>query len=1350
MGKKACAFRTTEASVKGWFRKKGLLDKYLNIPEGKLNEFRKQNTKLKNTIRVRFFDKQEIEQPFYETQGGKKVIVNKALFKKIDEMKGIYYQMPEKLVTDEIVQEYNNSPNIQKMGSIIQYAKYKQTDQKSFQKFAQNNPDKTLKKPTKKEPSEPSELLDEKTKNRLISFLANYGVTIEYIENMKERVGDDYTAIALIFEKLILVSKGQEKANTLPEEVAHFAVELLGDENPLVKRLMDNIEETNIYAETYEKYKNLEAYIDENGNPDIYKLKKEAVGKAIRDKILENKEEKYKKGLGRTISLLWEKIKKIFKKINLKQFNDEVNIVSNIIAEQVLEGNLKDPVRDLNAEKTKENINYFLAQAATKSPSTREEKVIQKIIKQLDIRAKQLSRIPLKGKAAQEMRENIKTLEYQLDNKKFEAAAKLFLHIANKDIKPFVEYVEKSKNKLPKDKTIKNMGDFVSNYDILTTNLKGIIKNAIDLNPSDSLKELLAKTTKLQNSIEELDIFQKEARKKAYIRGLLRMNDGRLQKPVLDDDGKVIGYEDAIDESVLEDTLTDTSWLRKVVGNLENAVDPVLKLVSDKVKSIREIVSQYTYNTGRKIVQAQEDLYKSGITKTSVFYEKDSKGNFTGFLISKYNRGAHAKAKFNFLDSLAKKYGAKSHQDLDKNLLTTQEVASYNREIRVWYKSSANKVASYPNPEFNRLMSNSAAKKYYDLILEVKTDSVEKLPFVKGTAEKDAYHIYLLPQIRKTSVERILKNKDNKFKTVLQIAKENIDIVEDDIEFKGAEVMTDIAGKKFKFLPTYFTRKLDDMSNLTEDLSYSTILYAKMSEDFYQKNNVLPLMEMIREEIGERSVIAQRGKKDKQKKETNTYQALDKFLDMHFYGGIKNKDQKVVIRGKTFNYGKILDTFNAYVRRNNLGFSIFTTAAGYTVGSVYSKIEDLIGDYSNQDSKTWAEKTFDTNVLNVLSQIGKKKPTNKMHLMLMKHGFVKTNFENLNIDTVAGRQIKDIFYSTYQLADYRVKGKIGLAVMDNFRYFEGEWVDKNKFERIYIDGAANKKQAKKESTVEWKKLRDKSFYNAHFINKQGDLEVKEAFKDKIDINIQKLVRNRIVHIGNRADGMLDEMDKGAIAQNVWGRLLLTHRGWLVKGVEDRFKKGGLNLATGIYEEGSFRSAWNYSTSPNIVGTTIFNMFREKKKEITPFLGNFHNLEKAQQKNVLRIMTELIAIGMLMGIIKAFEGSLKGDDDDWATQMALYLLYRTKMEIGAFYNPMEYRRLLKSPAAGLNQAESIADAFSMLNFLDVDDEGHRGGFQTFERGRYKDKSGFFKFAVERSILKNFYGAMYPEDKVTYLK
>ena len=51
MGKKACNFKTSAASAKGWFRKKGLLDKYLNIPEGKLNEFRKQNTKLRNTIR---------------------------------------------------------------------------------------------------------------------------------------------------------------------------------------------------------------------------------------------------------------------------------------------------------------------------------------------------------------------------------------------------------------------------------------------------------------------------------------------------------------------------------------------------------------------------------------------------------------------------------------------------------------------------------------------------------------------------------------------------------------------------------------------------------------------------------------------------------------------------------------------------------------------------------------------------------------------------------------------------------------------------------------------------------------------------------------------------------------------------------------------------------------------------------------------------------------------------------------------------------------------------------------------------------------------------------------------------
>ena len=137
-----------------------------------------------------------------------------------------------------------------------------------------------------------------------------------------------------------------------------------------------------------------------------------------------------------------------------------------------------------------------------------------------------------------------------------------------------------------------------------------------------------------------------------------------------------------------------------------------------------------------------------------------------------------------------------------------------------------------------------------------------------------------------------------------------------------------------------------------------------------------------------------------------------------------------------------------------------------------------------------------------------------------------------------------------------------------------------------------------------------------------------------------------------------------------------------------------------YEEGYTRAAANdiaFGVGAPVV-TFIRNMFREKKQEVTPFLANWRNLNENQRKGVLRTLFELISIGMIMGLIKAFEDSLD-DEDDWIATMALYLLYRSKLELSAFYNPLEYRRLLKSPAAGLNQVESIMDAMSLLITVD---------------------------------------------------
>ena len=81
-------FSTAEASTKAHFRTAGLLDRYLNIPNGILGKFRDENVRLSEVAAERYGVSGLL---FYEEQGGSKAIPNVQLFHLIDAKKGVFY-----------------------------------------------------------------------------------------------------------------------------------------------------------------------------------------------------------------------------------------------------------------------------------------------------------------------------------------------------------------------------------------------------------------------------------------------------------------------------------------------------------------------------------------------------------------------------------------------------------------------------------------------------------------------------------------------------------------------------------------------------------------------------------------------------------------------------------------------------------------------------------------------------------------------------------------------------------------------------------------------------------------------------------------------------------------------------------------------------------------------------------------------------------------------------------------------------------------------------------------------------------------------------------------------------------
>lgn len=125
----------------------------------------------------------------------------------------------------------------------------------------------------------PDKVITEDTYKLLEEFLLaiNPDFKIEKLDDLSQN------GISYIRNFLIELKTGKE-LQAMPEEVAHFFVELLPKSSELRTSLLDNIINFKIYGDTFEKYKNLEDY-QINGKVNIDKIKREAAAKLIGEYI---------------------------------------------------------------------------------------------------------------------------------------------------------------------------------------------------------------------------------------------------------------------------------------------------------------------------------------------------------------------------------------------------------------------------------------------------------------------------------------------------------------------------------------------------------------------------------------------------------------------------------------------------------------------------------------------------------------------------------------------------------------------------------------------------------------------------------------------------------------------------------------------------------------------------------------------------------------------------------------------------------------------------------------------------------------------------------------------------------
>ena len=1204
--------------------------------------------------------------------------------------------------------------------------------------------------------SQSQEARIESLDKKLTSWASRHGISVKAIKEVIERYPERYEKSAIgvaDFAKGLIAIADNSKVDTLAEEVAHFAIEMLA-KDPEMQKALSGVTETAVYSDVKEEYK------------DIYKteedFRKEALGKILASELvnqfkisesLENESGFWQnlKNLG-TQFINW--IKRNFEKGTSARTdldNVIIPLANSILSEESLgvfaetqgytEADIKYQIDEINNK-------YPESDPIKNSSIKSKEKFLDEVILQLESRLKAFERTSKKPGQIASLKKEINALQKNRDLGELDLGITNFAKQAEEELKVINNKMEDYKNSPMSINNLVLSNDFMRMYESLFNQISEDLFFSEDIS-KEKRDEIFETTKNARNLIGKGLSMNKVLLKTETIKILTNANTNY--------NGEVIDPEfNAV--KVVEETFEDASIWRLQVGNYKYADSPLLRAVHKIIFNATQNVNRFTVQEGNKLLKAQE-LFLSKY-KQEDLVERDKDGNLTHYLMRQYNYGEYYKEVAKTRDAIAKALDFKNpdtgefdYFQINVSLLNESDLLTYKNMWKDFGKANQKTTTTtdengvtqyintpadkYLNKDFSEKIKDPIFKNYYDALVESKREAVDKLPVNYRTDKL----VYMVPPMLKSTLDRLTKDKSGSiFARVGRIGRDALFVEEDETQFGELNKLNK------QLVPIFFTSEMDNLQDLSYDVGRSFTLFAEMAENFREMNKIAPELGAIQKTLAEVNYV-----KDKKRipgTSSRDYQALEEMIETNVYGKERTEGKKIVVpengftksiglAGKTFSTTKLSQASSTFIRDNNLAFNVTTSLAGYLKGTGDSIIEDAVGLYTTTESKNFSRKEYGLQMPHVISELGKPKQTNKMHLILQNAQIVR--MDTMLKDSSKNRLVrktlnKDIMYSTFATGDYGIKGRIALAVYDNHRVYKGKFVDKNMFYKITAleKNVENNSKHKKSVDKAWKELREKSLYNAYEVI-DGDLQVKSEFKNLVTKELLNSINGKIEHVATNVDGVMSHTDKGKLARSWAGDFLLMHRGWFVNLIDTRFQKEKMNWLTEKEEIGYYRA------SSSFMWDSLKEIFTEGNFPMTGSFESWNNLSDARKRAVKKT-----GLDFLFLTIAAFLAALanrvadEGDEDDFTLQYSAYLLNRVLLEQGAAWSPGELAEIIDEPVVGarfFKDLVAVGDLFSG---------------ETYKKGMYKDFSKRQKYILRKLPTRNLYELQYPDEKNKFIK
>tara|TARA_R100001463_G_scaffold23551_2_gene56393 strand:+ start:9977 stop:13180 length:3204 start_codon:yes stop_codon:yes gene_type:complete len=529
------------------------------------------------------------------------------------------------------------------------------------------------------------------------------------------------------------------------------------------------------------------------------------------------------------------------------------------------------------------------------------------------------------------------------------------------------------------------------------------------------------------------------------------------------------------------------------------------------------------------------------------------------------------------------------------------------------------------------------------------------------------------------------------------------------------EVYITESGEERTTIPLHYRNSTIAMEDRSFDVMKTMILDYQNSLKFKVKTENAILLDVLKDVVHESDIIATTSFVQKLKKNkstghlhrlkddriSNVESVLEALIRHRIYGIKIEGDPQTT---------KIFQSLGKYTSLVTMAANTMSGTANALHGATMSWIEAFAGQggYFTPKQRAKAVKTYNKSIAGLLNDVGERRPKHRINKLMRKFN-VMSESHLLNGKSFAqNNKLKRIAESSALMfangaGEHAMQSIVMLSTMDNIKVKDvnGKFLDKD------FNPTTDRNKA---IGIEEAMIENEETGAIEFHPNVNSTEKTEGVSQKDITKISRYIRR----INRDLYGNYDAENKARYQRNAVGSLGSQMRGWLVTGVQKRWRgigtagvlskdytkvgeKYDIDLGTieGLHE--AQKLSYNneidefeegqYVTSINYLKTA----FSEVKalRSVAGTKEAWNKMDDQEKRNVRKTLMEAALIVGFLLMSKAFEDDDQ-DPDDVANMMAAYITRRMYSELFTFANPQEAMRTFRSPAIAMSSVENAIE------------------------------------------------------------